>query len=205
MELNELLHEKEWRLCRGPVNATDEELAEAFEYFCSNYWYIRHPEKGRIKFEIRHAQRETAKTWISNRRTIVLKARQIGFSTLSAAFGFWEVFFWPDRPEIMLSRTEREAAKLLQKSKYGYKMLPEWMRLKGPALISDNQLKMVFNNESYLESLPSGNDPARGEAVYRVFVDEMAFLPNSEEAWAAIEPIIDVGGRAVCLLSLIHI
>lgn len=199
MELTELLNEKEWRLCKGPDGATPQELADAFEYFCSNYWYIRHPERGRILFEVRSAQRETAEAWISHRKTIVLKARQIGFSTLAAAFAFWEVFFWQDRPEVMLSRTEREAAKLLQKSKYGYKMLPEWMRQRGPALISDNQLKMVFNNESYIESLPSGNDPARGEAVFRVFVDEMAFLPNSEDAYAAIEPIIDVGGRAVFL------
>jgi hypothetical protein len=199
MELSELVNEREWRLCKGPEDASESDLADAFEYFCSNYWYIRHPERGRILFPMREAQSETAYAWIDNRNSIVLKARQIGFSTLAAAFAFWEVFFWPDRFEVMLSRTEREAAKLLQKSKYGYKMLPDWMRQRGPGLVSDNQLKMVFANESALESLPSGNDPARGESVYRVFIDEMAFLPNSEEAWASIEPIADVGGRIVCL------
>lgn len=199
MELNELLNEREWRLCKGPEDASESDLADAFEYFCSTYWYIRHPERGRILFEMREAQKETVYAWIANRNSIVLKARQIGFSTLAAAFAFWEVFFWSDRFEVMLSRTEREAAKLLQKSKYGYRMLPDWMRMRGPDLVSDNQLKMVFANESALESLPSGNDPARGESVYRVFIDEMAFLPNSEEAWASIEPIADVGGRIVCL------
>lgn len=199
MELDELLNEREWRLCKGPDDASESDLADAFEHFCSNYWYIRHPERGRILFEMREAQKETVYTWIAHRNSIVLKARQVGFSTLAAAFAFWEVFFWPDRFEVMLSRTEREAAKLLQKSKYGYKMLPIWMRNRGPGLVSDNQLKMVFANESALESLPSGNDPARGESVYRVFIDEMAFLPNSEEAWASIEPIADVGGRIVCL------
>jgi hypothetical protein len=199
MELSELLNEREWRLCRGPDDASPSDLADAFEHFCSTYWFIRHPERGRILFEMREAQMETVYAWIANRNSIVLKARQIGFSTLAAAFAFWEVFFWPDRFEVMLSRTEREAAKLLQKSKYGYKMLPDWMRQRGPGLVSDNQLKMVFSNESALESLPSGNDPARGESVYRVFIDEMAFLPNSEEAWASIEPIADVGGRIVCL------
>lgn len=199
MNLDELLNEREWRLCRGPEDASPSDLADAFEYFCSTYWFIRHPERGRILFEMREAQTETVYAWIANRNSIVLKARQIGFSTLAAAFAFWEVFFWSDRFEVMLSRTEREAAKLLQKSKYGYKMLPDWMRQRGPQIISDNQLKMVFDNESALESLPSGNDPARGESVYRVFIDEMAFLPNSEEAWASIEPIADVGGRIVCL------
>jgi hypothetical protein len=199
MDLNELINEKEWRRCRGPENATPEDLAEAFAYFCSTYWYIRHPERGRILFEMREAQVETAKAWIENRNTIVLKARQIGFSTLAAAFVFWETFFWQDRFVVMLSRTEREAAKLLQKSKYGYKMLPAWLKHRGPGLVSDNQLKVTFANESAIESLPSGNDPARGESVYRVVIDEMAFLPNSEEAWASIEPIADVGGRIICL------
>lgn len=199
MELNDLLNEKEWRLCKGPDNATHEELTEAFAYFCSNYWFIRHPERGRILFEMREAQTETARVWISARYSIVLKARQIGFSTLAAAFVFWEAYFWADRSVVMLSRTEREAAKLLQKSKYGYKMLPEWMRRRGPALVSDNQLKMMFSHDSAIESLPSGNDPARGESVFRVVIDEMAFLPNSEDAWAAIEPIADVGGRVICL------
>ena len=199
MELTDLLNEKEWRLCKGPDNATPEELTEAFTYFCANYWFIRHPERGRILFEMREAQTETARVWISARYSIVLKARQIGFSTLAAAFVFWEAYFWADRSVVMLSRTEREAAKLLQKSKYGYKMLPEWMRRRGPAIVSDNQLKMVFSHDSAIESLPSGNDPARGESVYRVVIDEMAFLPNSEDAWAAIEPIADVGGRVICL------
>ena len=199
MELNELLQEREWRLCKGPDDASASDLADAFEHFCSTYWFIRHPERGRILFEMREAQTETVYAWIANRNSIVLKARQIGFSTLAAAFAFWEVFFWPDRFEVMLSRTEREAAKLLQKSKYGYKMLPDWIKQRGPGLASENQLRMVFANESALESLPSGNDPARGESVYRVFIDEMAFLPNSEEAWASIEPIADVGGRIVCL------
>lgn len=199
MELTELLNEREWRKCKGPDNATTDELAEAFEYFCANFWYIKHPELGRIRFVLRPAQKATAQHWIADRYTIVLKARQIGFSTLAATFSFWETFFWKDRNEVMLSRTEREAAKLLAKTKYGYKLLPYWFKQRGPLLLSDNQLKLQFSNESSIESLPSGNDPARGESVYRVFIDEMAFIPNAAEAWAAIEPIADVGGRVNCL------
>ena len=199
MELVELLNEREWRKCRGPVDGSVDQQLEAFEHFCGNYWLIRHPERGRIKFKLREAQRETVRTWLDERYSIVLKARQIGFSTLAAAYAFWLGFFWGDRFIVMLSRTEREAAKLLSKTKYGYKMLPVWMRQRGPDLLSDNQLKMVFANESSIESLPSGNDPARGESVYLVIIDEMAFLPNPDEAWASIEPIADVGGRVICL------
>lgn len=199
MDLSDLLNEKEWRRCRGADDASPAERAEAFAYFCQTYWFIKHPERGKILFELREAQFETAKAWISNRYSIVLKARQIGFSTLAAAYAFWLAFFWSDRFIVMLSRTEREAAKLLLKAKYGYKFLPLWMKQRGPQQTSDNQLKLTFDNDSAIESLPSGNDPARGESVYLVIVDEWAFLPNAEEAWASIEPIADVGGRVIGL------
>ncbi len=100
----------------------------------------------------------------------------------------------------MISKTERDAAKLLQKSKYGYKFMPDWMKVhpKAPVVVS-NLTKMSMTNESYIESLPSASDPARGESVYLIIVDEMGQLPNSEEAWASIEPVADVGGRVIML------
>lgn len=199
MDLSELLNEREWRKCKGPSDPSTEDLVEAFTYFCERYWSIRHPERGKILFELREAQVDTVRDWIGERYSIVLKARQIGFSTLAAAYAFWLAFFWPDRFIVMLSRTEREAVKLLAKAKYGFKMLPLWMRERGPSETSNNQLKITFSNDSALESLPSGNDPARGESVFLVIVDEMAFLPNGEEAWASIEPITDVGGSAILL------
>jgi hypothetical protein len=199
MELTELLNEKEWRLCKGPENASIDEQLAAFVYFCENYWFIKHPERARILFHLRDAQKESVRIWLSSRYSVVLKARQIGFSTLAAAYAFWLTYFWSDRFVVMLSRTEREAMKLLSKAKYGYKFLPYWMKEKGPKQTTEHQLKMTWGNESAIESLPSGNDPARGESVYLVIVDEMAFLPNPEEAWASIEPIADVGGRVICL------
>jgi hypothetical protein len=47
--------------------------------------------------------------------------------------------------------------------------------------------------------MPSASDPARGESASLVVVDEWAFLPNPEEAWASIEPVADVGGRIIGL------
>jgi hypothetical protein len=199
VNLDELLNEYNFRKCRGPENATPEELAEAFAFFCENYAFIKHPNKGRIPLVLRNAQKETVKVWLGERYTIVLKARQIGFSTLAAAYAFWITFFWPDRFVVMLSKTEREAAKLLSKAKYIYKFLPDFIRLSGPEMLQNNVLKMSFGNDSVIESMPSANEPARGESVYLAIIDEMAFLPNPEEAWASIEPIADVGGRVICL------
>lgn len=195
---NDLLIEREWRRCRGN-GPTD---WKACRYFLRHYFNIRHPEKGRILFDLRPAQEEALKQCLSNRYVIILKARQIGWSTLMAGIALWLIYFHSDKYIIMLSRTEREAVKLLQKSKYGYKHMPDWMKGRGPSQVGSsagNMLRMTFDNDSQLESLPSNSDPARGESVYMVIVDEWAFLPNQEEAWASIEPVADVGGRVIGL------
>ena len=197
--LEELVQEWEWRkIAPDWKTSTIQEKLDAFVYFCSKYWWIRHPERGRIKFELFDAQVESVELWLKERYSILLKARQIGFSTLVSTFCFWLTFFYSDRVIIMLSKTERDAVKLLEKAKYGARFLPDWMKFRGPVM-GVNQTKLTFSNESYLESLPSASDPARGETVHLVVVDELALLPNAEEAWAAIEPIADVGGRVIML------
>ncbi|WP_395160871.1 terminase large subunit domain-containing protein [Ilumatobacter sp.] len=193
---DELLKEQEYRKC-APDSKDPEVLLAGFLYFCEHHWSIRHPEQGRINFILFDAQIETVRSWLNTRYSLILKARQIGFSTLVAAFSYWSAQFYPDRPILMLSRTERDAIKLLQKAKYGRRFMDEWFLWRaGP--INETQTKMEFSNGSEIESLPSTN-PARGESAYLIVVDELAFLPNSEDAWSAIEPAADVGGRVIML------
>ncbi|TFH32204.1 MAG: hypothetical protein E4H00_01890, partial [Myxococcales bacterium] len=83
----ELMEEREWRLC-FPQTKDHDKLAEGFLYFCENYWHIRHPEQGRITFDLFEAQVETINSWFGTRYSLILKARQIGFSTLVATYAF---------------------------------------------------------------------------------------------------------------------
>ena len=197
IDLSELLEEREWRRC-CPHTKDPAKLLEAFDYFCANYVYIKHPEHGRIPFKMFDSQRESVDLWLRSRYSLMLKARQLGFSTLVSVYAFWLTFFYADRVVIMLSRTERDAIKLLSKAKYAYRFLPEWMKFRGPPA-NMTQTKVEFANESYMESLPSMTDPARGETVYLAVIDELAYLPNADEAWSSIEPIADIGGRVIAL------
>ena len=186
--LSELQQEAEWRRC-----ITDE------PYFLRMYWNIAHPTHGRILFDLRDAQSFALTQWEDNRYSLTLKARQIGWTTLVAAHQFWLAFFHDDQNIIDLSRTERESVLLLRKSKYGFQHLPDWMLERGPNSLVEHQQKMGFSNGSMITSMPSASDPARGESASLVVVDEWAFLPNPEEAWASIEPVADVGGRIIGL------
>ena len=186
--LDELKREVEWRRCKR-----DE------AYFLRNYWSIAHPAHGRMLFDLRDAQEHALTEWATERYSLTLKARQIGWTTLVAAHQFWLAFFHPDQNIIDLSRTEREAVLLLRKTKYGYSHLPKWMVDRGPRSLVDHQQRMQFENGSAIFSAPSQSDPARGESATLILVDEWAFLPNAEEAWASIEPVADVGGRIIGL------
>ncbi|MBT97043.1 MAG: hypothetical protein CL902_00235 [Dehalococcoidia bacterium] len=186
--LTELQQEAEWRRC------VDDE-----RHFLRNYWHIAHPAYGRILFDLRAAQSNALTHWDEHRYSLTLKARQIGWTTLVAAHQFWLAFFKPDQNIIDLSRTERESVLLLRKSKYGFQHMPDWMLERGPQTLVEHQQRMAFSNGSQIPSMPSASDPARGESASLVVVDEWAFLPNPEEAWASIEPVADVGGRIIGL------
>jgi|TARA_R100001594_G_scaffold67919_1_gene102232 hypothetical protein len=186
--LAELRQEAEWRKCERDES-----------YFLRMYWHIAHPAHGRILFDLRDAQSFALDEWANNRYSLTLKARQIGWTTLVAAHQFWLAYFKDDQNIIDLSRTEREAVLLLRKTKYGMKHLPDWMLDRGPKSLVEHQQRMGFSNGSQITSMPSASDPARGESATLVVVDEWAFLPNPEEAWASIEPVADVGGRIIGL------
>ena len=186
--LTELRQEAEWRRCEKDES-----------YFLRKYWHIAHPAHGRILFDLRDAQSQALNRWANNRYSLTLKARQIGWTTLVAAHQFWLAFFKEDQNIIDLSRTERESVLLLKKTKYGFKHLEPWLLERGPQSLIEHQQKMGFSNGSQITSMPSASDPARGESASLVVVDDWAFLPNPEEAWASIEPVADVGGRIIGL------
>ena len=169
------------------------------EFFCENFVYIRVPGQGRQPLRLRDAQREGLRHWQDNRYSLTLKARQIGWSTLSAAYVLWMALSGPDREIILISRGEREARQLLAKVRYAYMNLPEWFKARAAKSLTEHQEKMEFSNGSSISSRPSASDPARGSSAYLIVVDEWAFLPNAEAAWASIEPVADIGGRIIGL------
>lgn len=207
--ISELDQEIKWRTWFPKLEDVDwtEDLDDAvvsqlhagFVSFCEDNLHVKFPGKGRIPFKLRDAQSEVIWDWIKYRRNINLKARQIGFSTLIAAFCLWLTFGWPDREVVMLSKTERESVKLLGKARYAMRSMPEWVKLRGPKLMDRTSQRMTFDNDSVITSLPSNNDPARGDSLFLLILDEWAFLPNPEAAYASVEATTDLGGRAIGL------
>jgi hypothetical protein len=175
-----------WRKClKDPV------------FWVENYWWIRHPE-GRRLLELRDPQRTALENFATGENWLTLKARQIGWSTITTAYAYWRAL-QPDKRILLISKGEREATELLQMIKFGHERLPPWIQAHAPKLLNDNQTSMKFDNGSEITSLPSAANPGRGFSGSVVIVDEWAHILNDEEAWASIEPVADIGGQIIGL------
>ena len=168
------------------------------EAFIEEACYIWHP-KGRRLMTLRDAQRETLRAFIERREVLILKARQIGFSTLICTYVLWLAMFHPEQQIILLSRREDDAEDLLKRIKYAYDLLPEWVRARAPKVTTRTLSEFGFANGSMIESHPSKSNPARGRTVNLIVADEWAFFENPEEAWASLEPTADIGGQIIAL------
>ena len=55
-------------------------------YFINNYVKIQHPERGTISFDTYPFQDDCVDNFIANRFNVIVKSRQLGLSTLVAAY-----------------------------------------------------------------------------------------------------------------------
>ena len=62
-------------------------------YFFETYVKIQHPTRGLIPFRMYDFQKDCINDFRGNRFNIVLKSRQQGLSTLSAAYATWLALF----------------------------------------------------------------------------------------------------------------
>lgn len=196
-DVAELLWERQRRRYRGTEGDVESQLA-GFVAWCADHVKIAHPN-GKRPFEMRPPQLHIARGYLTNRRTLILKARQIGFTTLTMNFCLWRVLFYDDFSIINLSRKEDDAKAALGMAKMAYDQLPTELQAKLPMRLDNNASRMTFSNGSYIESHPAANNPARSRTATLFILDEWAFMPDPDDAWAAIAPAADIGGNIIAL------
>lgn len=170
--------------------------AQSPDYFCKRYVYIQHPMRGRILFSLYPFQEKVLQLFRDNDNIICLKSRQLGISTLAAAFALWLMTFHKDKNVLCLATTQATARNLVKKVIFAYEQLPRWLQV---PYKSKNKLSMEFRNGSKIEAKSSNSDAARSEAVSLLLVDEAAFIDNIEETFAAAQMTLATGGQAMLL------
>jgi hypothetical protein len=164
---------------------------EDFRFFCETFWHIPVPAKKKVKlnFEARPYQVDFAKDLQANELVLVLKARQIGLTTIAAAYAFWTAFFREDHPWMLVSAGEEAAKRAITRLKYGYTRLPQWMKDRGPEVTTWAGQMLGFDNNSKIEALPSTAAAGRGDSVYGVIFDEAAHMVDANSVFGALDPL----------------
>lgn len=139
-------------------------------YFIDAYVKIQHPVKGLIPFRAYDYQKRCVKDFQEHRFNIVLKSRQLGLSTVTAAYAVWKSIFFRDKNTLVIATKLESATNFIKKVKVAINALPEWLLL--PKIASETKTSINFDNGSQLKAVPRSDDAGRSEALSLLIVDE---------------------------------
>ena len=165
-------------------------------YFLKKYSYIQHPIEGKIPFNLYDFQEKTVEEFIQHRFQIILKARQLGISTLTAGYSLWMMTFHPDKNILVIATKQEVAKNLVTKVRVMHANLPSW--LKQPC-VEDNKLSLRYKNGSQIKAVASGDESGRSEALSLLILDEAAFIDKIDTIWAAASQTLSTGGQCIAL------
>jgi hypothetical protein len=166
-------------------------------YFINNYCRISHPMKGLIPFKTYPYQDDLLRDFNDYRFNVILKARQLGISTICAAYCVWFMLYHKEKNILVLATKLSTATNLVRKVKAIMKALPDWLRISD--IIVDNRTSFELSNGSIIKAASTSGDAGRSEALSLLVVDEAAHIERMSEIWTAIYPTLSTGGRCVAL------
>ena len=103
----------------------------------AKYVKIQHPNRGLIQFSLYEFQKESLDEFRENRFNVILKSRQLGLSTLVAAYALWMAIFQRDKNILIIATKLAVAVNFIRKVKTMLRSLPKWLIL--PQLVADNR------------------------------------------------------------------
>ena len=165
-------------------------------YFLGKYGIIQHPVKGKVNFNLYDFQEKSLKSFMEHDYNIVLKARQLGISTLTAGYSLWMMTFQQDKNILVIATKQETAKNLVTKVRVMHANLPGW--LKQPC-VEDNKLSLRYKNGSQIKAVASSEESGRSEALSLLIIDEAAFIDKIDTIWGAAQQTLATGGRALII------
>jgi hypothetical protein len=165
-------------------------------YFMKKYCKIQHQLRGLIPFETYGFQDDCVKQFQQHRFNIVLKSRQLGLSTVSAAYVVWYAIFKKDKNILVIATKLNTAINYIKQVKSMLDGLPAWVLL---TKFEPTKQSIRFDNGSSITAVPTSPDAGRSEALALLIVDEAAFIRDFDEIWTSLYPTLSTGGSAIIL------
>jgi len=164
-------------------------------YFLNTYARIATLDKGIVTFKLFQYQKELITSLNKNRFNIVLKARQLGASTIVAGYILWYCLFHKDKNVVIVANKQKSSRNVMRKAKLMYSLLPNWLKVTD--LVIDNKNEIEFSNRSRISAEATTMDAGASDSISLLLIDEAALIDNLEEMWGAIFPTLSTGGRCI--------
>ncbi len=166
-------------------------------YFLTTYARISHPMHGLILFDTYDFQDLLLTDFNDYRFNVILKARQLGISTITAGYIVWLMLFHRDKAILVMATKFATAGNLVKKVKGIMRNVPDWLSI---ATISvDNRTSFELSNGSSIKAASTSGDAGRSEALSLLVLDEAAHIEGLEELWTGLYPTLSTGGRCIAL------
>lgn len=194
-KLEQVWVELEWRRCAGGV--------DGFLYWCRTYVWVRSKRdpRGRELFDLFDYQEEVANDFFSRRFLVVLKARQLGLTTLAMAYSLWLVLFRAGGATVLvISKKQTDADANLDMVAHMWRFLPDWMRHRAPVLTNSAASKWTWEHRdgstATVESMVATAGSGASRTADLIVADEMALWATPEETYRALAPTIDAAASS---------
>ena len=171
---------------------------DGFIYWCEKY--ARIPDlsmRTSVQAKLYDSQKYIAKALFSGQWIVVLKARQLGVTTVIDLYVVWNLIRQRMWVVSVLNQNEEYAIEFLDKTRGIISGLPLWMQ---PKKASDTKRKLVWRQGSRvrtLKSIAASKKAGRSMTGNLIIFDEAAFIDYFKESKQAIEPTAERGGQIV--------
>lgn len=145
-------------------------------------------------------------TWTEG---LVLKARQLGISTLSGLLALKTAIGTPGAQVLIISKEDESATYYMrQRIVNPYKNLPNVPGINWPTIANESTHKLILSNGSSITSLSSSGTAGAGYTATLVIIDEAALIDGNSasrgglaEIIVNIRPVIEKAGGKLLYIS----
>lgn len=155
--------------------------------------------QGRVPLELFDYQHEVLEAFESSDAVVVLKARQLGLTTVAMAYALHHLMFFPGANVVLVSKNQDAANSALDLLDFMWGFLPAWFRFRAPELTNDaarhHAWRFHDGMESHISSYAATKTVAAGQTATLVLWDEAALAEHQQDVLRTLRPTTDAGGK----------
>lgn len=146
-----------------------------------------------------------SRAWLSEPFICVEKSRDMMATWMVVAFYTWETIFHEGKQNFFQSEDASKTYELVRRANFIYEHQPRWLRERVPFRFTKGSTKAgVFEcpeRHSSIEGFAQGGDQIRQYHPSGLFLDEAAYQTKAQDAFTAVKPALQNGGRFTAVSS----